>query len=88
MLIAMGFGNTEIVSLLLEHGADPYECDIGGNDALMMASLFGRTDNVELYRQFEQLINQGGRSIKTLRGMFRFKKDRPPVPLREVEPWT
>ena len=48
-MIAMGFGNTEIVSLLLEHGADPYEQDIAGNDALMMASIFGRTDNVKFW---------------------------------------
>ena len=38
-----------IVSLLLEHGADPYECDIAGNDALMFASMFGRTDNVKFW---------------------------------------
>ena len=39
----------EIVSLLLEHGADPYECDIAGNDPLMFASIFGRTDNVKFW---------------------------------------
>ena len=45
----MGFGNIEIVSLLLGHGADPYEHDVAGNDALMMASIFGRTDNVKFW---------------------------------------
>ena len=34
---------------LLEHGADPYECDIAGNDAFMFASIFGRTDNVKFW---------------------------------------
>ena len=38
-----------IVSLLLEHGADPYETDIAGNDPLMFASIFGRTDNVKFW---------------------------------------
>ena len=28
---------------------DPYEHDVAGNDALMMASIFGRTDNVKFW---------------------------------------
>ena len=47
LVAAMGFGSSEFVSLLLEHGADPYEHDIAGNDGLMLASIFGRTDNVK-----------------------------------------
>ncbi len=47
-----------------------------------------RTDNIDLYKQFSRMINDDGRSIKTLRGLFKFKYDRKPVPLREVEPWT
>ncbi len=54
--------------------------------ALLQESV--RTDNVERYRQFATLINEGGRSIKTLRGMFTFRLDRPAVPLHDVEPWT
>ena len=45
----MGFRFSEFVSLLLQHGADPYESDIAGNDGLMMASIFGRTDNVKFW---------------------------------------
>ena len=41
--------DSDIVSLLLEHGADPYESDIAGNDPLMFASMFGRTDNVKFW---------------------------------------
>ena len=37
----------EIVTLLLNHGADPYETDVSGNDPFMMASIFGRTDNIK-----------------------------------------
>ena len=33
LVAAMMVSSSEIVSLLLEHGADPYECDIAGNDA-------------------------------------------------------
>ena len=46
LVIAMGFSSSEIVSLLLKHGADPNEHDVAGNDGLMLASIFGRTDNV------------------------------------------
>ena len=49
LVTAMGFAGLECVSLLLEHGADPYESDIAGNDALMLASIFGRTDNVKFW---------------------------------------
>ena len=38
---AMMVSSSNIVSLLLAHGADPYECDISGNDPFMMASMFG-----------------------------------------------
>jgi len=47
-----------------------------------------RTDNVELFREFSALINDQNRHLFTLRGLLEFKKDRDPVPLREVEPWT
>ena len=49
LMDAMMISRPEIVSLLLEHGADPYECDVGGNDGLMFASIFGRTDNVKFW---------------------------------------
>ncbi len=45
----MNVSSPNIVSLLLEHGADPYECDISGNDSFMYASTFGRTDNVKFW---------------------------------------
>ena len=39
----------EIVSLLLEYGADPQSQDIGGIDVLQFASAFGNTDNVKFW---------------------------------------
>ena len=36
LVTAMILANSECVSLLLEHGAEPYECDIGGHDSLMV----------------------------------------------------
>ena len=46
---AMMACRSEIVSIMLENGADPYESGIGRNDAFMFASIFGRTDNVKFW---------------------------------------
>ncbi len=46
---AMAGASYEVVVLLLQHGADPYDSDIAGNDPLMFASIFGRTDNVKFW---------------------------------------
>ena len=46
---AMSGASEEIVALLLQHGANPYECDAAGNDPLMFASIFGRTDTVKFW---------------------------------------
>ena len=32
LILAMGFGSQDVASLLLEHGADPYESDVAGNE--------------------------------------------------------
>ncbi len=47
-----------------------------------------RTDNLERFREFSDLINDQNKNLCTLRGLFTFKNEREPVPLREVEPWT
>jgi glutamate synthase domain-containing protein 2/glutamate synthase domain-containing protein 3 len=47
-----------------------------------------RTDNASLFKEFSDLVNRDNRTIYTLRSLFEFKKDRQPVPLNEVEPWT
>ena len=47
--LAMMLSRTEIVSLLLDHGANPFENDVAGHDAFMMASIFGRTDNIKYW---------------------------------------
>jgi len=45
-------------------------------------------NDYELYRKYAALVNDQSRKQFTLRGLFRFKKTRPPVPLDEVEPET
>jgi glutamate synthase (NADPH) large chain len=47
-----------------------------------------RTDNLERFKEFSSFVNDRNKHLSTLRGLFNFKQDRNPVPLREVEPWT
>ena len=52
------------MEILLEHGADLYEHDVAGNDALMMASIFGRTDNVKFWlEQFQDWDLERGNKV-------------------------
>jgi len=44
-----------------------------------------RTGNYELYKEFARSVNEQAGRLKTLRGLFRFKK-RKPIPIDEVEP--
>lgn len=45
-----------------------------------------RTNNYGIYKQFVKLIHQENERYMTLRSLFSFQSDRPPVPLDEVEP--
>ena len=51
---AMMVSGPEVVSLLLNHGFDPFETDVAGNDPLMGASIFGRTENVTFWLKMFQ----------------------------------
>jgi glutamate synthase domain-containing protein 2/glutamate synthase domain-containing protein 3 len=45
-----------------------------------------RRNDYRLYREYAQLIDDQSRNLFTIRGLLRFKKDRTPVPIDEVEP--
>ena len=47
-----------------------------------------RMNDASSYDDYATMINDGGRQIGTLRGLFTFASNRPSVPLDEVEPWT
>ena len=45
-----------------------------------------RSGNYNLFKQYTAAVDDHTRRLATLRGLFKFKPDRPPVPLEEVEP--
>ena len=47
LMFAMMIANTEVVSMLIECGANIESVDVMGNDAFMYASIFGRPKNLE-----------------------------------------
>ena len=49
LLVAMMTASTEVVSILLEYGANVNCVDVMGNDSFMIASLFGRPENMECW---------------------------------------
>jgi ankyrin repeat protein len=49
LIMAMTTSQPEIVSLLLDYGAGPFETEINGSDPLMYACAVGRTENVNFW---------------------------------------
>ena len=45
-----------------------------------------RTKRDEIFREYTQLVNDQAERMATLRGLLRFKSDRQPIPIEEVEP--
>src|SRR5438046_3144508 len=46
-----------------------------------------RAKRYDIFREYTGLVDEQSKTLATLRGLFRFKRDaRPPVPIEEVEP--
>ncbi|MBN1844106.1 MAG: glutamate synthase large subunit [Sedimentisphaerales bacterium] len=45
-----------------------------------------RNDEPETYERYARCVNEQARKLCTLRGLFEFRLDQPPVPLAQVEP--
>jgi glutamate synthase (NADPH) large chain len=45
-----------------------------------------RAGNYKLFKDYTRLVDDHSRSLATLRSLLKFKFDRPPVPIEEVEP--
>ncbi|MCH7737863.1 MAG: glutamate synthase large subunit [Chloroflexi bacterium] len=55
-------------------------------DAIEKLQYAARNNNWDAYKEFSRLSNDQTRKLATLRGLLRFKQDRTPVPISEVEP--
>ena len=47
-----------------------------------------RSGNYRLFKEYTRLVDDHSRNLATLRGLLKFKPDRQPVPIEEVEPAT
>jgi glutamate synthase (NADPH) large chain len=47
-----------------------------------------RSGNYRLFKEYTRLVDDHSRNLATLRSLLKFKLDRPPVPVEEVEPAT
>jgi len=45
-----------------------------------------RSGNYRLFKDYTRLVDDQSRNLATLRSLLKFKSDRPPVPIEEVEP--
>ncbi|MCX7621034.1 MAG: glutamate synthase large subunit, partial [Acidimicrobiales bacterium] len=45
-----------------------------------------RSGRYDIFKQYTRLVDDQSRRLATLRGLFKFKTDRQPVPIEEVEP--
>ncbi|MBF0124117.1 MAG: glutamate synthase large subunit [Magnetococcales bacterium] len=80
-----------VVYLNTLHVGGDYKFRHGGErhlwtaDSIAKLQLAARTKSFASYKEFSRLINDQERALCTLRGLFRLKRSRVPVPLDEVE---
>ena len=85
------FGNDPVLANALEAGGE-YAWRVRGEehmwtpDSIAKLQHATRTNNSATYKEYARLINEQGRRMKTLRGLFEIKPAGAPVPLEEVEP--
>ncbi|MFQ5514547.1 MAG: glutamate synthase large subunit [Myxococcota bacterium] len=83
-----------------EAGIPDTELDLGGDyqwrrtgerhllnpDTIHLLQHALRRDDYALYREYARRINDQSQELYTIRGLLRFRPDRPPIPIAEVEP--
>ncbi len=55
-------------------------------DTIYKLQLATRSGRYDVFKEYSRLVNDQSEQLCTLRGLFEFKPDRPPVPIEEVEP--
>jgi len=91
-LHAQAFGDDPLLRNALDAGGE-YAYRVRGEEHMWTPDVIAKLQHASrakshsTYREYAALINEQGRKLKTLRGLFEFRTgDRTPVPLDEVEP--
>jgi len=91
-LHALAFGDDPVLAEALDAGGE-YMYRVRGEehmwtpDTIAKLQHASRANSYATYREYAALINEQGRKLKTLRGLFEFRLgERTPVPLDEVQP--
>ncbi len=85
------FGSDPVLANALDAGGE-YAYRVRGEehmwtpDSISKLQLATRTNSASTYKEYARLINDQGRKLKTLRGLFEIKPAGPAIPLDEVEP--
>ncbi|MFI4887366.1 MAG: glutamate synthase-related protein, partial [Burkholderiales bacterium] len=87
----LAFGDDPLLEHALDEGGD-YMYRVRGEEHLWTPDTIAklqhaaRANSFATYKDYAALINEQGRKLKTLRGLFEFRPERTPVPIAEVEP--
>jgi glutamate synthase (NADPH/NADH) large chain len=87
----LAFGDDPVLRDALDAGGE-YNYRVRGEehmwtpDSIAKLQHAARSNNAATYRDYARLINEQGKRMMTLRGLFEFKFPSKPVPLEEVEP--
>jgi glutamate synthase domain-containing protein 2/glutamate synthase domain-containing protein 1/glutamate synthase domain-containing protein 3 len=88
----LAFGEDPLLANALDAGGE-YAYRVRGEehmwtpDSIAKLQHAARANSHHTYREYAALINEQGRRLKTLRGLFEFRTgERAPVPIEEVEP--
>ena len=87
----LAFGSDPLLRDALDAGGE-YHYRVRGEehmwtpDSIAKLQHATRSNNYATYRDYARLVNEQGRRLMTLRGLFDFKPAAEPVPLDEVEP--
>jgi glutamate synthase (NADPH) large chain len=91
-LHALAFSDDPLLRAALDEGGD-YMYRIRGEehmwtpDTIAKLQHAARANSFSTYREYAALINEQGRKLKTLRGLFEFRTaERTPIPIDQVEP--
>ncbi|MDQ2916941.1 MAG: glutamate synthase-related protein [Pseudomonadota bacterium] len=88
----LAFGNDPLLGAALDEGGD-YMYRVRGEEHMWTPETIAklqhasRANSFSTYKDYAALINEQGRKLKTLRGLFEFREaERTPVPIDQVEP--